>query len=111
MSRQLAHGVSLALLLGSHYYRLNLIANRGGEQMAVTDREFNGGCRPTPTWQPGSTIVEYTGIHEPEQPAPGGYHLELIVYDAGTLKRLPVAVAYGAGRAADGQTLILPALP
>ena len=94
-----------------HKYRLNLIANRGGEQMAVTDREFNGGCRPTPTWQPGSTMVEYTGIHVPKQPTPGGYHLELIVYDADTLDRLPVTVAPSAARAADGETLILPALP
>jgi mannosyltransferase len=92
-------------------YRIDLIANKSGEQVAVTDREFNSGCRPTPTWQSGSTMVEYTAIQVPKQRAPGGYHLELIVYDADTLDRLPVMVVAGASRAADGETLILPALP
>ena len=98
-------------------YILRLLADDGAGgtvTLAISEREPYDGILPTTQWQPGQTILEYTGLtpSEPGRIASGaGLHLALQVYDAETLGKLPVTHADGRAALADPETLLLPFEP
>ena len=93
----------------SRRYKYKLLLMSGKEQLSVTDREPNSGCRPTTEWAGGSTIVEYSGVRLPRPLRPGDY-FAVQVYDAETLDKLRPEAAAGVNIGGDGETVVLPPL-
>ena len=106
-------------------YRIDLLDALTGEQVAVTDQQYDAGRQPTTGWQPGQTIVAYSGIRPPQRVAPldwagrppgptpgGGYEIRVVVYDEETLDRLPAVLVQGNAEGAqigdDGLSVTLP---
>lgn len=81
----------------------------GVEQiLATTEHEPYDGLLPTTLWTPGTTIREYSTILPPAGPITGQAYLTLQMYDAATLRKLPITAASGVRAGPDGETLILP---
>ena len=72
---------------------------------AQMDSEPVGGSRPTTSWQPGETIEDRYGLLIPKDAPSGEYTLEIGMYDANTLARLPVRDAQGK-RVADDNVIL-----
>ncbi len=94
-----------------YQYRFNLIRDGDSKQVAVTDSQPNFGCRPTDTWKPGSTVVDYVTVRAPAGVAGDKYHLTLSVYEPESLARLQVEAAGSLTTLENGQVLVLPSLP
>jgi 4-amino-4-deoxy-L-arabinose transferase-like glycosyltransferase len=100
-----------------HYkYVMRLVEQQPDGQvqvLATTEREPYDGVIPTIYWKPDEVIIEYSEIppfaYTPE--AAERYHIQLQIYRADTLEKLPVTSANGVPVEADGQTLLLPYLP
>ncbi len=97
-------------------YILRLIADGGNGQqevISITEREPYDGALPTTQWQPGKTVIEYSGVASLDRPEGevGCCVLTVQMYDAETLEKLPITRSAGAQIGEDGQTLILPHLP
>jgi hypothetical protein len=72
---------------------------------AQMDSEPVGGSRPTTSWQPGETVEDRYGLLIPKDAPPGEYMLEIGIYDANTLARLPVRDEQG-NRVADDNIIL-----
>jgi 4-amino-4-deoxy-L-arabinose transferase-like glycosyltransferase len=59
---------------------------------AQMDSEPAGGARPTVDWQVGQVIEDRRGLWLPSDIPPGEYVLQVGMYDAATLARLPVFI-------------------
>ncbi|MCX7838520.1 MAG: glycosyltransferase family 39 protein [Anaerolineae bacterium] len=59
---------------------------------AQMDSEPAGGARPTTDWRVGQVIEDRRGLWLPEHTPPGEYLIEVGMYDAATLARLPVFI-------------------
>jgi mannosyltransferase len=59
---------------------------------AQMDSEPAGGARPTTDWRVGEVIEDRRGLWLPDSIPPGEYILEIGMYDATTLARLPVFI-------------------
>lgn len=94
-------------------YILRLVASGQQEVISITEREPYDGALPTTQWQPGKTVIEYSGVTSPDHPKdePGCCFLTVQMYDAETLEKLPITRSAGAPIGEDGQTLILSHLP
>ncbi len=79
--------------------------------LATTEHEPYDGLLPTTAWTPGTTIREFSTILPPAESIPGSAHLTLQMYDAETLRKLPVTAASGVQVGSDSETLILPFRP
>ena len=81
--------------------------------LATTEKEPYDGILPTTKWTPGTLVREYTSILPPKDRVPGESYLNLQVYDAETLQKLPLkSISAGNGQPApDSETLILPIVP
>jgi hypothetical protein len=75
--------------------------------LALTEREPYDGAIPTIYWQPGQTIVEYSELPHTAWPRPQSaeeaarYRINLQVYRADTLQKLPVTRAEGVDGAGE----------
>jgi hypothetical protein len=85
--------------------------------LALTEREPYDGAIPTIYWQPNQTIVEYSELPPPSSPyttwphpqnaqEAARYRVNLQVYRADTLQKLPVTHAEGVDGA--GESLWVP---
>lgn len=77
-------------------YKVSLrLRDRDGAVITQLDRRPVNGLAPTSGWEPGESIVDNYGLMLPLATAPGSYKLELVVYDDGTGREVPVRVASG----------------
>jgi len=97
-------------------YILRLVAVGDGvapRTLSLTETEPYNGLLPTTTWPAGSTIVEYTGVLSPAEADFTALRLALQVqvYDAETLEKLPVMRSSGVEAGEDPYTVILSHAP
>ncbi len=72
-------------------YRVSLrLAAPDGKLVWQRDGDPVDGYAPTPTWQPGQTIIDRRGLLLPGGLAPGAYMLSIVVYDPATGQALEV---------------------
>jgi len=92
---------------------LQLVDARQGRR-ANEDREILHGTRPTSTWRQGDLFRDVMPLDVPDDLPPGGYQLEVVLYDQETRGRLPLLDARGrpaADRVAFGVVVAPDSLP
>ncbi len=104
-------GERLAVRLGweayarpSGRYRASVqLLDAEGVSRAGNDREILFGTRPTSSWRQGERFDDVVPLTIPANAPPGGYHLQVLLYDQETRERLPVLD--GRGTPADDRLL------
>jgi hypothetical protein len=76
--------------------------------LATTEKEPYDELLPTTGWKPGAMIREYTSLLSPADETLGASYLTLQMYDAKTLRKLPLQTAMAAPAVTEDDTLILP---
>jgi hypothetical protein len=66
------------------------VVTLAGEVVAQHDGPAAGGFDPMPTWQPGRPYADHRGVVIPDTLEPGGYQVQLILYDWRDGARLPI---------------------
>jgi len=77
-------------------YRASVqLLDAGGVSRAGNDREILFGTRPTSSWRQGERFDDSVPIEVPKDAPPGGYQLQVLLYDQSSHERLPVLDASG----------------
>lgn len=88
---------------GRYKLSVQLLDARQDRRVNV-DREILHGARPTNTWRQGDLIGDWIPLDVPADALPGGYWLQIQLYDRTT--RAPLAVLGTDGRPADTRVLV-----